>query len=142
VTTGWPARAVLANRQALIERARPLLGRETCVATLDAGWVGAADPGPILDLAGVTDPVVAALPGGHTTKRIPEALLTGRGADVWVLLLAPGAKVEPDWRDSLFARGVEQRLAALPLAEELTPSGLLPLGGTAQSYLVLRRGSE
>ena len=142
VTTGWPARAVLANRKALIERARPLLGRETCVATLDAGWVGAADPGPILDLAGVTDPVVAALPGGHTTKRIPEALLTGRGADVWVLLLAPGAKVEPDWRDSLFARGVEQRLAALPLAEELTPSGLLPLGGTAQSYLVLRRGSE
>jgi len=139
VSTGWPARSVLSHRRALIERARPVLAEARQVATLDAGWVGAATPATVLDLAGVTDPVVAALPGGHTTKRIPDALLTERGADVWVLLLAPGAKLEADWRGAQFARGVEHRLASLPLAAEYELAAELPLGGTQQSYVVLRR---
>jgi hypothetical protein len=142
VTTGWPARHVLAHRRALIERARPALSGATRVATLDAGWVGAASSGPLLDLAGVTDPVIAALPGGHTTKRIPEALLDARQADVWVLLLAPGAPLEADWRSSAFARGVEQRLAALPLAADFEARAELPLGGTSQRYLVVRRRAQ
>jgi hypothetical protein len=139
VTTGWPARSVLASRRTLIEAARPLLAHARYVATLDAGWVGAATPGPILDLAGVTDPIVAALPGGHTTKRIPQALVEGRQVDVWVLLLAPAAKVESEWQGSHFARGVEQRLTMLPLASEFELTGQLPLGGTSQHYLIARK---
>jgi hypothetical protein len=138
-TTGLPARHVLAHRTALIERARPVLATARHVATLDAGWIGAATAAPILDLAGVTDPVVAALPGGHTTKRVPEALLAARNTDVWVLLLAPGASVAGDWRQSAFARGVEQRLASLPLAEGFWVTAELPLGGTQQRYLVVER---
>ncbi|HEV8245512.1 MAG TPA: hypothetical protein VGP93_07080, partial [Polyangiaceae bacterium] len=113
VTTGLPARTVLGHRLSLIARGRSMVEHAHAVAALDAGWVGAATDAPVVDLAGVTDPIIAALPGGHTTKRIPEELLRARGADVWVLLLAPGAVVESDWQASEFARGVEQRLSRL-----------------------------
>lgn len=139
-TTGLPARHVLAHRLALIERAAPVLNHARVVATLDAGWVGAATSGSILDLAGVTDPVIAALPGGHTSKRVHETLLIGRGTDMWVLLLAPGEVVPTDdWRKARFARSVEQRLAALPIAADFKLRAVLPLGGTRQSYVVVAR---
>ncbi len=138
VSTGLPGRGVALHRRSLIERARaPLAGAKT-VATIDAGWVGAATAETVLDLAGVTDPVVARLPGGHTTKRIPEELLRARGADAWVLLLAPGAALEEPWQTSVFARGVEQRLARLDLSSDFEVRATLRLGGTRQSYVVLR----
>ncbi len=106
VDTGLPARHVLGHRLALIEQASPALLGARSVAALDAGWVGVAAPQTIVDLAGVTDPVIAALPGGHTSKRIPDQLLVGRGTDAWVLLLAPDAAPDADWRKfELRARG-------------------------------------
>jgi hypothetical protein len=139
VDTGLPARKVLENRLALIERARPLLAGARSIAALDAGWVGAASNARVVDLAGVTDPVVAVLPGGHTTKRIPQQLLEGRETDTWVLLLAPDARPATPWQESAFARQVEHRLAHLPMAADFELVAELPLGGTRQSYLVLKR---
>jgi hypothetical protein len=138
VVTAWSGRSVHANRTALIERARPLLAGAERVATPDAGWVGAATPGPVLDLAGVTDPAVAMLPGGHTSKRIPEVMLTDRGADVWTLLLAPGTNPADDWTQSSFYRWVDQHLAGLPLAGEFELVATLPAGGPYR-YIVVRR---
>ncbi len=139
ITSGLPARHVLEHRRALIERARPVLASARAVAAEDIGWVGAATSSPLIDLAGVTDPVIAILPGGHTTKRIPEELLRARGVDTWVLLLAPGATLEQSWQDSRFAYGVEQRLSRLDLAREFEVTLRIPLGGTTQSYVILKR---
>ena len=90
-----------------------MLARCERVATIDVGWTGAAAPqASIVDLAGVTDPEVAALPGGHTSKNISGAFLTARSPDALVFQLAPGADADTAPR---FARNTEQRLASDPL---------------------------
>jgi hypothetical protein len=139
VSVAWPGRSVLAHRLALIEASRPALRGAHSIACLDVGWVGAATDGAVVDLAGITDPVVARLPGGHTTKRIDNGLLENRAVDASVLLLAPGASVAPRWQDSAFARAVEQRVAMLPVLDDFRVRAVLPLGGTAQSYVVSGR---
>jgi hypothetical protein len=149
--SGRAARAVGDHRERLRREAMPLLRGANTVATLDVGWVGAATSATVVDLAGVTDERVAVLPGGHTTKRLPEGFCERRKIDALVLLLAPGSppewaapethggsrSVEP-WWDAAFARGVEYRIAkdCRPLGFKL--QGILPLGGTEQRYLVLR----
>jgi hypothetical protein len=131
---------VLAHRQELVERARAALQGAHTIACLDIGWVGAATDARLVDLAGITDPIVARLPGGHTTKRISNGLFENRDVDAVVLLLAPSAPVSARWQDSAFARGVEERVAGLPALETFRPRAILPLGGTTQSYLVAARG--
>jgi hypothetical protein len=84
------------------------------VAALDIGWLGAATDATIVDLAGLTDPVIAVLPGGHTSKAIPAALLDARKVDTIVLLLSEGASLREPWTASQFARVVEQRIARIP----------------------------
>jgi len=138
-TVAWPAREVLAHRLELVERSRRAFADTSSIACLDVGWVGAATPARLLDLGGITDPVVARLAGGHTTKRISNGLFENRAVDGAVLLLAPGAKPAARWQDSDFARGVEARVAALPALEDFQVRALLPLGGTTQSYVVLTR---
>src|SRR5204862_350726 len=66
----------------------PLAGAKV-VAALDVGWVGAVSDFTLLDLAGVTDEAVAMLPGGHTSKRVDDALLRHRDVDALVLLTYP-----------------------------------------------------
>jgi hypothetical protein len=139
VAVAWPARDVLAHRLELIERGRPALREVRSVACLDVGWVGAATGSPLLDLAGITDPLVARLPGGHTSKRVSNGLFENRAVDAVVLLLAPGAAPAPRWQDSSFARAVENRVAQLPALEGFRIGATLPLGGTSQSYLVAFR---
>ncbi len=65
-------RRVYADRNALVVRARPLLDLPgtRVVAALDIGWVGAATGAELVDLAGLTDPAIASLRGGHTSKRL------------------------------------------------------------------------
>jgi hypothetical protein len=136
---GWPARRITEHRLALIRAAeRPLTGARS-VATLDVGWVGAATQAAVLDLAGVTDPLVARLPGGHTSKRIPEGVLEGREVDAVVMLLAPGSGPVASLDQARFARAVEERVAGFPSLERMTLVAELPLGGTDQRYLVLAR---
>lgn len=114
VRVGPSAARVGPDRLALVAQLRAALASSRVVATLDIGWVGAATGAEIVDLAGVTDPAVAALPGGHTSKRIPANLLEARRVDTLVLLLAPDASIASPWTESHFARTVEARVAWLP----------------------------
>jgi len=141
---GWGlvGRHVVAQRRALIDGARPLLESSRVVGALDIGWVGAATSANLLDLAGITDPAVAYLPGGHTSKRIDRALIASRRVDTLVLLLAPGAKVAVPWWQSRFARTVERRVAWLMRDHGCHLVGLLPLEHTQQSYEVFRCAFE
>ncbi len=136
LTIGKVARRVGPNRMALIEAAAAPLAGGRHVASLDVGWVGAATPAEVDDLAGVTDPRVAALPGGHTTKRIPRGWLAHRKVDRLVLLLAPGARLALPWWRSRFDRGVEERVARMA-GDRYRVRARIPLGGTRESYLIL-----
>jgi hypothetical protein len=113
VLRGAASRRVLADRMALIDEARPVLAGAARVATLDVGWVGAASDASIVDLAGATDPEIASLPGGHTTKAISGPFLTGRTPDRLVFQIAPRAG-DLAGRPPL-ARGVEIALGRDPL---------------------------
>lgn len=134
---GRVARRVGPNRMALIEAAAAPLAGGRHVASLDVGWVGAATRAEVEDLSGVTDPRVAVLPGGHTTKRIPDGWLEARQVDRLVLLLAPGEKPALPWWHSRFDRGVEQRVAR-QAGDRYAVLTRIPLGGTRQSYLILQ----
>lgn len=139
VVLGPAARRVGAERAALIRTAAPLLRGARAVAALDVGWVGAATPGRVVDLAGVTDREVAMLPGGHTSKRIPLGFLRARGVDALVLLLAPGQRLATPWWRSRFARAVEQRVAAEAARElRVAPVGSVRLLGSRERYVILR----
>src|SRR5439155_8997260 len=65
---GPAGRHVLADRIDLARRARPYLDGAARIASVDIGWPTLATEADIVDLAGLTDPTIAALPGGHTSK--------------------------------------------------------------------------
>ena len=108
-----PAAAAVGSKRlrTLAELAPYLEGR--VVATVDAGWVGVS-AARVVDLAGITDPAVAALPGGHTSKRIPRGLFAARRVDALVMLVSPGKSMEPELIDTHFARWTELHVARLP----------------------------
>jgi hypothetical protein len=135
-TKGSDARGVLAERLALIARAAPSLERAHSVAALDVGWVGASTSADIVDLAGVTDPAIAMLHGGHTSKRVPETLLRSRGVDAAVLLASGQAAEEPLDRVT-WARAVEARVAREAAALGFIVRATLELPSTGQRYVVL-----
>ncbi|XXX81954.1 hypothetical protein WMF30_24655 [Sorangium sp. So ce134] len=138
IRVGPTAARVSGDRLRVVEELRGALAGAEVVAALDVGWLGAATGATLVDLAGVTDPAIAALPGGHTTKRIPAALLDARGVDALVLLLAEGQALASPWTASRFARGVEQHLARLPGAgDAFAPAAVS--GVPHLRYVVLRR---
>ncbi len=138
VHVGPTAAHVGEDRLRVLSELRPALAPARVVASLDIGWVGAATDAAIIDLAGVTDPTIAALPGGHTTKQIPAGLLDARRADTLVLLLAPGERAADPWTRSRFARGVEVWIATTPgIGEDFTPVAESSLPHLR--YLVLRK---
>ena len=103
-----------AARLRLVEELRAPLAGAPVVAGLDVGWLGAATDATLVDLAGLTDPAIAALPGGHTSKTIPVGLLDARHVDAIVLLLKEGEPLAEPWSESFFARIVELRVAGVP----------------------------
>jgi hypothetical protein len=115
---GPSAAAVSAARLQVIDELRAPLASARVVAALDIGWLGAATSASIVDLAGLTDPAIAALPGGHTSKPIPVGLLDARKVDAIVLLLKDGEPLVVPWSASFFARIVELRIASIPHIEE------------------------
>lgn len=138
VHVGPAAAAVGADRLRVLDELRPALSAAGVVASLDIGWVGAATTATIVDLAGVTDPTIAALPGGHTTKQIPIGIFDARHVDTLVLLLAPGERAAEPWTRSRFARGVEAWVATTPgLGETFEPVAESSLPHLR--YMVLRR---
>ncbi len=134
VGRGQDARQVLTRRLELVAAARPLLAGRTAAA-VDVGWVAAASGADVLDLAGVTEPRVAALPGGHTTKRVSGALLVERGVDALVLLAERGWAAE-EWPAARFRYGVDARLAPAAFELGFRLAGRVPLPGTDWEYFV------
>jgi len=137
ITVAPRAAAVGPSRISVIEQLHGPLAEARVAAALDIGWLGAATDASIVDLAGVTDPAIAVLPGGHTTKHVSHTLLQTRQVDTLVLLLAKGHEVAQPWTRSHFARGVEYRIAAMPaMAEDFEP---VAVSEGKLRYLVLRR---
>lgn len=135
---GYRARRVMADREVVIDEARPALASSKVIGSLDIGWIGAAAPeAAVVDFAGVSDPIVAALPGGHTSKPIPDELLAERDVDTIVMLLADGAELESDWTRSRFSRGVERWLALSPFVGDKFEPVHVTEGRLR--YVVLRR---
>ena len=136
------ARHVGADRRALVAEASPWLTNITRVAVLDVGWTSAASEAHVIDLAGLTDPEVAAMPGGHTSKRIDAAWLLGARPDVVLFYVSRGAPLAT-WQDAEFTRVVEARLASSELfLAHFVARAFLPLGSTGAGYFVLQPGSE
>jgi hypothetical protein len=137
---GTGGRRVGADRLALVESARPVLARMGRVAALDIGWVGAASEADIVDLAGLTDPQIAALPGGHTSKRVDAMFLLSRQPDA-LLLYASAPPPEMDlarWSEAPYPHVVEARLAHdAVVARHFDPVVWLPLGAAGAGYVVL-----
>lgn len=132
------ARRVVAQRDELIRLATPLLAGAERVAAIDIGWVGAATNASVIDLSGVSDPSIARLPGGHTSKRLPNGLLETRRVDALVVL-ARSPRIE-QWPALDFVYAAEARLATtMASSERFQPVGVIPLRGTTQGYVVLRR---
>ncbi len=136
---GQATRAVRAERSRLIAELPPLLHDARRVASLDVGWVGAAGPYHVVDLAGVTDPEVAYLPGGHTSKRLPTDFLVRHDVEALILLRE---STSGERSGQSYARQVENRVMTLRGAKDFESVGELALT-SGQSYVVLRRrGSE
>ena len=138
VAVGLPARHVMLARLSLVEQGHRALAGSRLVASLDVGWVGAAFPGDVLDLAGVTDARVARLAGGHTTKKIPNSWFDSMQPDALVLLTAPGQIPREPWNTLQFARGIENRIRDMQYFEGCRLSEVLKLLHTDQSYVVVR----
>jgi hypothetical protein len=135
-------RGVQRDRAELIARARPLLREAKTIASVDVGWPSAATEAGIVDLAGLTDPEIAALPGGHTSKRVDAAMLLDRRVDS-VLFYCTAPVDLAAWRDASFAHAVAARLAASDLfAERYAPHAFLPLGDRGAGYLLLRASAS
>lgn len=118
VRVGPSAAGAFAERLQVIDELRAPLASARVVAALDIGWLGAASSASIVDLAGLTDPAIAALPGGHTSKPIPVGLLDARKVDTIVVLLKDGEPLAVPWTESFFARIVELRIASIPHIDE------------------------
>ncbi|MBW2453394.1 MAG: hypothetical protein JRI68_02735 [Deltaproteobacteria bacterium] len=137
VKIGPVAAAVGGKRMAVMDQLREPLASSQVVAALDVGWVGAVCAADIVDLAGVTDPAVAVLAGGHTSKRVPHNLLLARNVDTLVLLLAKSQPLADPWTRSWFGRLVELDVAQMPaMAQEFEP---IAQSEGALRYVVLRR---
>ncbi len=104
-SAGPRGRAVTNERAALVTRAEPVFAHAHAIAAVDIGWVSAAYEGTIVDLAGLTDPEIAALAGGHTSKHVDASMLLDRGVDTVVFYT----------EDNLYTHAVAVRLASDPL---------------------------
>jgi len=138
---GTSGRQVGGDRAALVEEARPLLAGFHRVATPDVGWVSAATDAEIVDLGGVTDPTIAALPGGHMSKGVDARLLLERDTDA-LLLYAPSglpAGGISAWQEGAYGHVVDARLAADEVtARHFIAVTFIPLGARGAGYVLLR----
>jgi hypothetical protein len=145
VRNGGEGRHVGRDRASLVGLARRWLHPLSRVAALDIGWVSAATEADIVDLGGVTDPVIATLPGGHTSKRVGPMFLLGRDPDALLLYATTGPANGDlsEWRDAVYPRIVEARLARDEvISRHFTPAAWLPLGTLGAGYVLLRRNPD
>ncbi len=132
---GPDAREVGQRREALVVDTRDALRGCARVATVDAGWVGAATAATVVDLAGVTDPAVAALGGSHTSKRLDPGFVERRRVDCAVVLCRSATSTTCDGDREVEARVLAQMGA-------FTRTQRVALLGTTKAYDVLWRPAE
>lgn len=138
---GWDLGRVGRDRADLLRELGPTLAESRTIAAVDVGWVGVAAPlAEIVDLAGVTDPTVARLPGPHTGKKIPDGMLDSRGVDTLVLNLPGDEPIPEPWAQARFTHGVERYVALEPgVAERFV---VVARRHDRPPYLVVRREAE
>lgn len=145
-TVGPAAAQVEDDRLRLIDKLKAQVAPHDVVATVDIGWVGAAHLGTVVDLAGVTDPNVAALPGGHTSKRIPEGFFDALDVSHIVVLMpqtTPAPSAREAWQACLCVRQVEDRICRMPRVRSSFEVAGKIRSTPRLAYMLLRRtGSE
>lgn len=139
IALGSDTRGVRARRAELIAAGRSLLQGSGRVGGVDVGWLGAASEQTIVDFAGVTEPEVAYLPGGHTSKRLPQDFLERRQVDALVLRRWPAREASRE--GARWAYAVDARVMTLRGAQTFLEVGTIPLAGAGE-YVVLRRRAE
>ena len=137
----WLETDARALSRASTRDASPADGRALRVAALDVGWVSAATEADIIDLAGLTDPEIAALPGGHTSKRVDARFLLARAPDVlfvYAPLGLPAGGLDA-WQDTTTSRVVEARLVRDEvIGRSFEAAAWLSLGSSGAGYVALR----
>ncbi len=135
---GQEARAVVSRRLEWIDRGRTLLEGARVIAAVDIGWLGQATSAQIVDLAGVTDPRIARLPGSHTDKALAPGLFAARNVDAWVIRAQAASQPTEGLRGVSCAYSVDRRL--LGGAEDMgfVAVGKIPIPGTDGHYVVAR----
>lgn len=139
-TSSLDARRVVERRSEWMTVARSSLASCRKTAAVDIGYLGYALEGRVLDLAGVTDPRVARLPGGHTSKRVPMAFLDRDGVDCWVVRVArepSSSQLGLSERWAVYA--VDQRLLVGAEDAGFRVDRSMEVAGTSSEYLFLRR---
>ncbi len=140
IQQGDDLRAVYQRRTRLIEQGAVHVPPEGVVAAVDIGWLGMSTPSLIVDLAGVTDPTIALLPGGHTSKQIAAGMFSDRNIDTWVIRALDRKYIALEPLQSVAAAyWVDARL--LTKADDLGFVGVatIPLDGTPGQYIVARK---
>ena len=83
------------------------------VALVDIGYLGWRTGVEVVDLGGITDPVIARAPGGHLDKQVPLGYLVAREPRSLLLHSAIHPQVEGGRLSVLAGYPVEQRIATL-----------------------------
>lgn len=136
---GVKAGRVLASRDAMVQELTPLLHEAHVVAAVDIGWVGRATSARVVDLAGVTDPRVARLPGGHTSKLIHPGFFAARSVDAWIIRARDRAYVPGAPLETVHASyAVDARLLARAADLSFRGVAVVPLPHTGEQYVVAR----
>lgn len=113
------------------------------VALVDVGYVGWATGVEVIDLGGVTDPVIARAPGGHLAKRVPLGHLVERGPRAILLHSARRPEADAEGRlTALAGYPVEQRVAAFPWVRANFRVGAITRYGPGYWYVRLDRVAE
>jgi hypothetical protein len=112
-------RASAQSRARIAPLARLLASDARVVALVDVGYLGLSSGVEVVDLGGLTDPVIARMPGGHLEKRIDPEYLHARDPDVIVLHSASPPRIGDDGTLRAFdGYPVERRLAAIPFVRK------------------------
>lgn len=124
--------------------ARELRAHPTArVALVDIGFIGYASGVTTIDLAGLTEPAVAAFPGGHLAKRIPSAWLQAQAPDLLLLHSSLPPTAASDGRlQRLAGYPVEMRVARFGWVTEQFRVAKIYAYGPGYHYVLLRRLSN
>ncbi len=120
-----------------------LAERARTVALVDVGYLAYRSGVEVVDLAGITDPVVAASPGGHLSKRIDPDYLRARNPDALVLHGDRPPLVDELGRlDRINGFPVEQSLASQAWIRRRFRVSRVVAYSPSYYYVVLLRDSE